>query len=335
MKKTVGYFGWSFATAFFAILFGYWLAGLSGAWTVAVLIILELSLSLDNAVVNATVLEHWDLWWRRAFLIFGLPIAVFGMRLIFPVLIVSVSTGLGMLQAFQLALYSPNEYAAALMAAHHEVAAFGGVFLLMVALQFFMDAEKKNHWIPGIEPLLARLGAYEVAIEAGIALSVLMLTAVLIPGAAHFQFVAAGVYGFITYIGVKAFGQILSGSSGTGKYVAQGVGGLLYLEVLDASFSFDGVIGAFAITNNLLIIVAGLGVGAMFVRSLTIYLVEKETLGTYRYLEHGAFWAIGALAILMFLGAAIPIPETVTGIIGAIFIGLSVWSSVRANRYSQ
>jgi hypothetical protein len=101
---------------------------------------------------------------------------------------------------------------------------------------------------------------------------------------------------------------------------------------LDASFSFDGVVGAFAITNNLFIIMIGLGVGAMFVRSLTIMLVDKGTLSEYRYLEHGAFYAIGILAAIMFAGTIKHIPEVVTGLLGALFIALSLFSSILYNK---
>ena len=91
-----------------------------------------------------------------------------------------------------------------------------------------------------------------------------------------------------------------------------GLGGFLYLEVLDASFSFDGVIGAFALSNNM-IIALGLSVGAMFVRSMTIHLVRTGTLAQYRYLEHGAFWAIIVLGVIMLLSARYHIPETIPG----------------------
>ena len=91
--------------------------------------------------------------------------------------------------------------------------------------------------------------------------------------------------------------------------------------MLDASFSFDGVIGAFALSNNLFVIAIGLGIGAMFVRSLTIMLVEQGTLTEYRYLEHGAFYAIIALGVIMFLKTVMPFPEAVTGLVGAAFIG--------------
>lgn len=331
MRKPISYFYGSFASILPAWAVGFWVDGFAGVWTVTVLAVLEMSLSLDNAVVNATVLENWNYFWRNLFLLVGLPIAVFGMRLIFPVLIVSATTGMGMWEAFQLALHKPDDYAAALISAHHEVAAFGGAFLMMVALQYFIDEEKNLHWLTPVERVFASFGKYEVAVEAGITLTVLMVTATMLDGVEKSEYIVAGVYGFITYIAAKAGGQLLSGSEETGKYVAQGIGGLLYLEILDASFSFDGVIGAFAITNNLLIIMAGLGVGAMFVRSLTIYLVDKGTLGEYRYLEHGAFWAIIALAVIMFVGVKIEIPETVSGFIGVVFIGLAFWSSVRAN----
>ena len=91
--------------------------------------------------------------------------------------------------------------------------------------------------------------------------------------------------------------------------------------MLDASFSFDGVVGAFAITSDPIIIAIGLGVGAMFIRSLTVYLVRKGTLSEYVYLEHGALWAIGALAVLLLITIKYDVPEVVTGLIGVGFIG--------------
>ena len=111
-----------------------------------------------------------------------------------------------------------------------------------------------------------------------------------------------------------------------------GLGAFLYLEVLDASFSFDGVIGAFALTQNLFVIAIGLGIGAMYVRSMTIMLVERGTLAEYRYLEHGAFYAIVALAVIMFIQPLVHIPEVVTGLGGATLIGISLLSSIRWNR---
>src|SRR6202044_2370603 len=112
-----------------------------------------------------------------------------------------------------------------------------------------------------------------------------------------------------------------SGGGKGGKQVVQAVGKaafflFLYIEVLDASFSFDGVVGAFAITSDPILIAIGLGIGAMFIRSLTVFLVRKGTLNDYVYLEHGALWAIGALAVLLFLTMKWDVPEVVTGLIG-------------------
>jgi hypothetical protein len=106
----------------------------------------------------------------------------------------------------------------------------------------------------------------------------------------------------------------------------------LYLEALDASFSFDGVIGAFAITQDIFIIATGLGVGAMYIRSITVYLVRKGTLSDYVYLEHGAHWAIGALAVILLVTIKHEVPEVVTGLVGVGFIGAAFISSLIRNR---
>ena len=107
----------------------------------------------------------------------------------------------------------------------------------------------------------------------------------------------------------------------------------LYLEVLDASFSFDGVIGAFAITSDPIIIALGLGfIGAMFVRSITIFLVRKGTLSDYVYLEHGAHWAIGALSVILLVSLAVHVNEIFTGLIGVVLIAAAFISSIIRNR---
>jgi len=152
------------------------------------------------------------------------------------------------------------------------------------------------------------------------------------------QFVVAGVWGVVTFVLIKGMAALLGGGeveSHTLHVVRQGAAGFAYLEVLDASFSFDGVVGAFAITNDLIVIALGLGAGAMFVRSFTLLLVERGALDTYRYLEHGAFWAVGALAVIMLVGVEFHVPEAITGLIGAVLIVLALASSIRANRKSS
>ncbi len=304
-------------------------------WIVLVLGVLEVSLSFDNAVVNATVLKDMDEKWRRRFLTWGIAIAVFGMRIIFPVAIVAIAASLGPIEAVRLAATQPDLYEQYINDAHVGIAGFGGAFLAMVALKFFFDSDKEVHWIAVLEERLSKLSSV-TAIEIAVLLAAMWGVSSTLPLEDANTFLIAGIAGLLTFIGVEAIGELLEGEEDilTGQVVRSGAASFLYLEVLDASFSFDGVIGAFALSNNIFIIALGLGIGAMFVRSMTVMLVDKGTLSEYRYLEHGAFYAIMALAIIMLLSANenVHIPETITGLIGAVLIGTAFWWSVRHNR---
>ncbi len=158
----------------------------------------------------------------------------------------------------------------------------------------------------------------------------------LMPEARKLAVLTAGVTGVLIYIAVKWLSNLLEAKEhdpSVGAMISQGsIGGFLYLEVLDASFSFDGVIGAFAITNDVVIIMLGLAIGAMFVRSMTVFLVYKGTLQEFVYLEHGAHYAIGILALIMFASVHYHIPEWFTGLSGLAFILVSLWSSIRYRR---
>ena len=304
-------------------------------WIIFVLSILEISLSFDNAVVNAAVLKDMDHVWQKRFLTWGILFAVFGMRIVFPLAIVAIAAGLGPVDAVNLSLNDPAEYERIVNSAHVGIAGFGGAFLAMVGLKFFFDGEKDVFWIRGIEEFLSRVSALPAAEIAVLLLGVWGIS-LLLPDAEALTFVVAAILGLVTFIAVEGISTMLELHEEkqrlAGAVVRSGLGGFLYLNVLDASFSFDGVIGAFALSNNMIVIALGLSIGAMFVRSMTIHLVEKGTLAQYRYLEHGAFWAIIALGAIMLLSARWHIPETVTGLIGAILIGLSLWWSVRFNR---
>ena len=308
---------------------------LSILWIVFVLSILEISLSFDNAVVNATVLREMDPVWQQRFLTIGILIAVFGMRIVFPIAIVSIAAQIGPMEAIELSLGNPEEYERIVSAAHIGIAGFGGAFLAMVGLTFFFDEEKDIHWIAAIERAVNRFSSIP-AMEIGLVLTVLYGVSTLLTPDEALTFMTAGILGLVTFIGVHALGAIIEQAEAkkkaAGQVVRSGLGGFLYLEVLDASFSFDGVIGAFALSNNMIVIAIGLSVGAMFVRSMTIHLVRAGTLSQFRYLEHGAFWAIIALGFIMLISAKYHIPETFTGLIGAIMIGLSLWWSIRHNR---
>lgn len=305
----------------------------------AILAVMEVSLSFDNAVVNASVLRNWDHFWRTIFLTVGILIAVFGMRLVFPLLIVGVTADMGMIEVAKLALNDPAAYSAKLMAHHAEIAAFGGAFLLLVFLNFLFDDEKDTHWFHWLENKLTDLASVP-AMSVFLTLIAILVMAAAVPDQSRLIVVMAGIWGIVVYVGVQVIGHLLEGkddedeeestpSNTKSNIVKAGIGGFLYLEVLDASFSFDGVIGAFAITSDVVIIMLGLAIGAMFVRSMTIYLVEKGTLEAYIYLEHGAHYAIGALALIMLAsGTGVHVPELVTGLIGIVLIVWAVMSSI-------
>ncbi|EDL50608.1 DUF475 domain-containing protein [Erythrobacter sp. SD-21] len=304
-------------------------------WIVVVLSILEVSLSFDNAVVNATVLRDMDPVWQQRFLTIGILIAVFGMRIVFPIAIVSLAAGVGPGEAVSLSLNDPQRYEQIVSDAHVSIAGFGGAFLAMVGLTFFFEEDKDVHWIAVLERTINKFSNVP-AVEIGLVLSLVYGVSTLLSPDDAITFLTAAILGLVTFIAVHAIAAIIEAQEArkkaAGEIVKSGLGGFLYLEVLDASFSFDGVIGAFALSNNMIIIALGLSVGAMFVRSMTIHLVRTGTLAQYRYLEHGAFWAIIVLGIIMLLSARWHIPETVTGLLGAVLIGLSFWWSVRHNR---
>ncbi|GAB2886904.1 DUF475 domain-containing protein [Nocardioides pacificus] len=348
-------FGWSFGVTIVGLAAAFWYGGLTGVAIASILIVLEVSLSFDNAVINAKVLSKMSPFWQKMFLTVGIIIAVFGMRLVFPFVVVWATAGLAPFEAWDLAMMGEDvpagqeTYAHILHEAHPMIAAFGGMFLMMIFLDYFFDQEKEHHWLEPIERRMTNLGSLEGAAVI-LALGLLLLIAWGFDVENLGSVLAAGILGLLTYLVVKGLGDVFAQSSGlidddeeettstgsTGAVVlATGKAAFfmfLYLEVLDASFSFDGVIGAFAITSDPIIIALGLGVGAMYVRSITVFLVRKGTLSEFRYLEHGAHWAIGALAVLLFITMKYEIPEIITGLIGVAFILSSLAWSVRANK---
>ena len=215
--------------------------------------------------------------------------------------------------------------------AHLPIAAFGGTFLMMVGLSFFFDQQKDVHWVRFVEARMARYATIR-GVE-------IMLVLLLALGFSRLQnegdaqiFFSSAIWGLVTFLAVEVLGGLLDSSHEAIQGAAKGgLGAFLYLEVLDASFSFDGVIGAFSLSQNLFVIALGLGIGAMYVRSMTIMLVEKGTLTQYCYLEHGAVYAIIALSVIMFTQSLIHIPEVITGLGGAGLIGIALWSSIRSN----
>jgi hypothetical protein len=300
-------------------------AGFSMLFTALMLGVLETSLSFDNAVVNARVLATMSPFWQKMFLTVGMVIAVFGMRIVFPLVLVWVISAQPFGEVVAMTWRDPQRFQDILVDQHLVIAGFGGAFLWMVFAKFFFDPHKEVHWIAGVEHFLSRLGRME-SVWVLVTFAATFAVYQLMPALHRPEFLLSAVVGVIAFLLVDGLGALMHNpklASGAG------FGAFMYLEFLDASFSFDGVIGAFAITNNLLIIALGLGIGAFFVRSMTIKLVDDKTLGAFRYLEHGAFWAIGALALIMYLAALeVEVPEVVSGTVGLAIIGLSFAASV-------
>lgn len=304
-----------------ALLFG----GVSPLLTVLILGILEISFSFDNAVVNAKILTRMNEKWQRLFLTVGILIAVFGMRLIFPLVVVALAAHMSPVGALLLAINHSHEYARHLTLAHPAIAAFGGTFLMMLFLDWLFD-EREIRWLKGLEGRLATLGKLTNA-------SVILMVVVLFLSSllGHTAMVlTSGLLGLATYLIINSLDSFFN--EDIVAAAKSGLATFLYLEVLDASFSFDGVVGAFAVTSNIFLIALGLGIGAMYIRGLTVYLVRKGTLAEYIYLEHGAHWAIGVLAALLLLTIKFDIPDVITGLTGIAFIGASFISSLRNRR---
>ncbi|MEM8977930.1 MAG: DUF475 domain-containing protein [Pseudomonadota bacterium] len=344
-RSTLSYLFWPLVVTAIGIFLSGWLgwategnvAGVISFLIVGiVLAALEISLSFDNAIVNANKLEDMTPVWRQRFLTWGILIAVFGMRIVFPLAIVAIFAWVNPFEAMRLALAEPEEYSRIISHAHGPISAFGGTFLMMVSLSFFSDQDKDIDWVRSVERAVRRCGAIR-GFEIFLVLIVVVLFCGALPEEEQGIFLYSAVMGLLTFLAVDGLGTFLDESSKKASAIGAsgGLGAFLYLEVLDASFSFDGVIGAFALTSNILLIAIGLGVGAMYVRSMTIMLVEKGTLQEFRFLEHGAFYSIFALSIIMFTQSLFHVPELLTGTIGIALIGGALYSSIRHNRKAE
>src|SRR5689334_10940546 len=136
--------------------------GFEAAFLTFVLMLVEITFSFDNAIINARVLATMSQFWQQMFITVGMLIAVFGMRLVFPIVLVMLTTGLGAGHVVDLALHNPEEYSKELERAHPLISAFGGMFLLMLGLAFFFDPGRNVRWIDVIERPLQRLGKWWV-----------------------------------------------------------------------------------------------------------------------------------------------------------------------------
>lgn len=312
-------------------------AGLASVFIAMVLAVLEISLSFDNAVVNAMKLEKMSDKWRHRFITWGILIAVFGMRFLFPLAVVAIFAKLNILKVLEMALHDVNQYAYYLTQTHSTIVTFGGAFLMMLFLHYFMNEDKNVFWISGLEKKMHSLSKIP-HLPAIITVLAIGIVSIILPLEIRKSIVLSGFAGILTYLFIDGLSkwlenrQELRAKQCADVVKCSGLVGFLYLELIDASFSLDGVLGAFALSQDIIIITIGLFIGAMFVRSLTIMLVEKKTLAEYLYLEHGAHWAIGILSILMFVSTFQEVPEVVTGLLGFAIILAAFVSSLIHNK---
>lgn len=307
-------------------------AGMAALLLVLVLAALEITFSVDNAVINTRILEKMSYAWQQAFLTVGIIVAVFGVRVILPLYIVSIASGLGMGEVVDLALNHPEEYGHQLEESHIMIGAFGGTFLLMIFLDFFFQ-KRRVKWLKRVETILEKAGKLE-SLSVVVALGTLLGVSSLLHG--HEQQVAltSGIIGLLIYLAINSMDTLLEKSSisqnlqkSAQSTFKAGLIGFIYLNIVDASFSLDGVIGAFAITNQILLIAVGLGVGALYVRVMTIHMLRHGVLNKYKYMEHGAHYAIGILAVLMLVSLKVEVSEVVTGLSGIAFVITAVLQS--------
>ena len=326
---------WFAISATFIIwaLTGFYL-GWGALFTVIVLTLLETTFSADNAVINSKVLITMSPFWQKLFMTVGIFIAVFVVRFAMPIFIVMLTAGLGFAEVLNLALNDPHTYEHELDKAEPLISAFGGAFLLMIALSYFIDYEKKTHWLPFLEKRLGKLGRFDNITTFTMLLASIVLY-FTVDQEHHSAVLIASICAMALHIGLELVSASFKGGKHTVSAVkktgAAAFAAFMYLELLDASFSLDGVIGAFALTSNIVLIVAGLGAGAVWVRAMTIHLVRIKALTKYQYLEHGAHWAIAFLGAVMLLKLYhIELPEWIVGTLGIVFIAAAVLTSMRA-----
>ncbi|WP_194904110.1 DUF475 domain-containing protein [Catenulispora rubra] len=337
-------FGVAYAVTVAGVAGAWWLGGVESAAVVAMLAVLEVALSFDNAVVNATVLRRFNDYWQKVFLSVGILVAVLGMRLLIPTLVLVAATRRDPVAVVRSSFDDPAGYRQQILKVQPLIAAFGGVFLLMIFLGFLLDGDRERTWLTWIENRTARLARFgsrtltlaQVAVVAGF-----LAVAASTFGRDHRLGVPfAGVIGLVSYLAVRYLSAAAEGrsqvlASDRGQAAPTGRRALMlfcYLELLDASFSFDSVMGGFSVTVNIALFAIGLGIGTAYVRCLTVYLVRRKALDRYVYLEHGAYYSIGVLAVLLLVEIGRDIPDWFASLAGTAMIAAAFLHSVAVRR---
>ncbi len=290
--------------------------------TVAGLCLFETVSSIDNAIINAEVLSGMGKKARKWFLTWGIFIAVFAVRGLLPWLIVwgAVPT-LGPIGAFLAAFSSDPLVQEAIESAKPVLLMAGGVFLLLLFLHWLFQ-EPKAFGLPG-ERFFMRQGVWFYA-AASILICVLVWFASEVAGRLAFA-VTIGSTAFFITSGFKQNAEKqetkLLGSS------LSDISKLLYLEIIDLTFSIDGVLGAFAFTLSVPLILIGNGLGAIVVRQITVGNIER--IKKYRFLKNGAMYSILALGTVMVCEAfSIHLPQWLSPLSTFIIVGFFFWKSI-------
>ena len=190
----------------------FWQLSWQGLWLFFVLLILEVTFSFDNAVVNSRTLASMSLIWQRIFLTVGIFIAVFAVRFLLPIVIVMFASGLNFGEVVSMALNNPERYSHVLHDASPMINAFGGIFLLMIGLSYFVDYNKQIHWVRGVEPWLARAGKFE-NFRACLILLVMVVLYFTVEEKYKAMILISSVLGTLLHIGLELFGSLFSSHS--------------------------------------------------------------------------------------------------------------------------
>lgn len=293
------------------------------------LVVFEIVNSIDNAIINAHVLKSMSVKWRRIFLFWGIIFAVFVVRGVLPFFIVWITVpGLSPAQVFGAVFSGSPEVINAVNEGKPLILMGAGVFLLLLYLHWLFLEQKSPLFV--VDKLIKpHFGIWFFACAAILLVALLYFARgnpILMLSAAMGNAVFFILYGFREQA-EKQSARLMKSGAHLGDFSK-----LLYLEVLDASFSFDGVLGAFAFTTSIPLILIGNGIGALVVRDLTIKSIDR--VAKYKFLKNGAMTSIGILgAIIIFesfaesLKLGIHIPDAAAPLITFALVGVAFWES--------
>lgn len=287
------------------------------------LIVFEIVNSIDNAIVNAHVLKTMSEKWRKIFLFWGIITAVFLVRGLLPLVVVWLSIPeIGFLGALRSVFYSPPEIAHLIEERKGMILIGAGVFLLLLYLHWLF-LEKKEPYFVSDKLIKPHHGVWFYGFAAFILVSLLYISRF------SWQVMLAAAIGYAVFFIMQGFKEQAAEQEAAlhgPKAHLSDLSKLMFLEVLDASFSFDGVMGAFAFTTSIPLIFIGNGIGALVVRQLTVKGID--VVANYRWLKNGAMTSIGFLGLFMIVKSfGVHVPEYLPTAITIILVGITFWRS--------